>query len=228
MSRQWDRTDHEKAFRIWCETHNWSRVHTDIGCNYETPRRWAEDDFQCKDGCPWHGWDRLEREKQASLQAQVELIEQGNFNPTEHDRAIRRVLMGGPSGPNRAELIKRTIRSDLERAAHWEMIWAKAFYTATGQVVEWSQFNGGESIPPEVFETMQQTLRQGMSPTSFHQCVQAMKMAQEQIDLIRGRPQRRKDEEEATSQEFSVEDLRNLRAKMKAGDTLKLRDSGSA
>ena len=148
MAKQWDKTHHEQAFDAWCETHNWSKVASAVGCAYDTPRRWAEDDFECADGCAFHGWERLERQKNAAIQSQVSLIEQGNFDPVEHNRAIQRVMMGGPNTPNRAELIKRTIRSDLERAAHWELIWSKAFYIATGQVAHWSEFHTTPDFTP--------------------------------------------------------------------------------
>ncbi len=210
MSKRWTKEDHEKAFKVWCETHNMSAVSREVGCSYDTGRRWKDQDCRCPEGCAWHGWDRLEEEKNAAHQAQELLIQKGNFDPIAHDQAIRKILTGGQAPESRAQMIKRTIRSDLERASHWEFLYAKAFYKATGQVVEWSTFQGG-SLTEEVIDKMQGVMTVGLSPTSFEQCVKVMKICSEEINLIRGRPKAAEDQEEE-DKPMSAEELRAHRA----------------
>jgi len=212
MSKVWTKDDHQKAFEVWCDTHNMSAVCRDVGISYDTGRRWKEQDFRCLEGCAWHGWDRLEEEKNAAHQAQELLIQQGNFDPVAHDQAIRKVLTGGASGESRAEVVKRTIRSDLERASHWEFIYAKAFYKATGQVIEWNTFQGG-GLTDEVRDKMQSVMTVGLSPTSFEQCIKVMRVAEEQIGLIRGRPKDSVEHEE-DDKPMTAEELRDLRQKL--------------
>lgn len=210
MSKQWGSNDHEKAFLTWCETHNMSEVARQVGCSYDTGRRWQKDTFSCSDGCAWHGWDRLEEEKNAAHQAQAQLVQEGNFDPVAHDQAIRKVLTGGTNTESRASVIKRTVRSDLERASHWEFIYAKAFYKATGQVIEWNTFQGGH-LSQDVIDKMQSVMTVGLSPTSFEQCIKVMKIAEEQINFIRGRPNERIDEKD-DEKPVTAEELRQIRA----------------
>lgn len=212
MPKRWGSNDHEKAFLVWAETHNMSEVVRQVGCSYDTGRRWKKQDFSCTDGCAWHGWDRLEEEKNAAHQAQAQLVQDGNFDPVAHDQAIRKVLTGGASSESRAAVIKRTVRSDLERASHWEFIYAKAFYKATGQVIEWNTFQGG-NLTQEVIDKMQGVMTVGLTPTSFEQCIKVMKIAEEQINLIRGRPREHFTEAE-DEKPMSAADLREIRAKM--------------
>lgn len=219
---QFTREHHEKAFNVWCETHNWTKVQKEIGCAYDTPRRWAEPDFRCDEGCPWHGWDRLEREKKASLHAQAALIEQGNFDPAEHDKAIRRVMMGGglKQEASRIEALQRTVRSDLERLAHWELIYSKMFFIITGQAIDWTNFNDPSTamvgFDAEVIKKRQDVLRSGLSPTSCDQAVKLMRIAEERIFEIMGRPKTQAVDEEEKIKTLSLDDLRKIRANMKA------------
>lgn len=194
-----------------------SEVSRQVGCSYDSGRRWQKQDFACSDGCAWHGWDRLEAEKNAAHQIQIQLVEEGNFDPVAHDQAIRKVLAGGANSESRAAVIKRTVRSDLERASHWEFLYAKAFYKATGQVIEWNTFQGG-NLTPEQLDKMQGVMTVGLSPTSFEQCVKVMKMAEDQINLIRGRPKDRLDDQEE-DKKITADELREIRARMVAKKT---------
>ena len=187
-----------------------SEVSRQVGCSYDTSRRWEKQDFNCVEGCAWHGWERLEAEKNAAHQAQEILIQDGNFDPVAHDQAIRKVLQGGANVESRAAVIKRTVRSDLERASQWEFIYAKAFYKATGQVIEWHTFQGG-ALTQDVIDKMQGIMTIGLSPTSFEQCVKIMRISEEQIQLLRGRPQVVLEEEE-DDKPMTAEELRAHRA----------------
>jgi len=207
------KADHQVAFETWVETHNWTTTAQKSNAAYETPRRWAKADYRCEFGCAWHGWDRLEKEKNQAHAAQAALVQSGNFDPVAHDMAIRAVLTGGDFSPSHQEAIRKTVRTDLERAAQWEFIYAKAFFLATGQVIQWHTFQEG-SLPTGVEESMQDALRGGLSPSSFEQCVKTMKICEEQINQIRGKPKVREEEDEEGDKKITVSDLRALRAKL--------------
>lgn len=148
-TKQYSVADHQRAFEIWYETENLTRAAEVIGCEYTTIRMWMLDTYRCKYSCPWHGWERIQRERKAALNARFQLIEQGNVDPVAHSQAMMDAVEKEPnpdapkdSLSRRKAAIETIIRSDLERISHFELLYGKIFQQATGLAVDHGGIHG--------------------------------------------------------------------------------------
>lgn len=118
-----------------------------LTCEYSTIRKWMLDTFECRYGCPWHGWDRLERERQAALEARFKLVEAGNVDPVAHNEAMLAAVQQGPTEPQdsysrRVRAVDAIVRSNLEIISHFELLYAKVFQQATGLSLDHAGIHG--------------------------------------------------------------------------------------
>jgi hypothetical protein len=137
--------DHQKAFEIWYETKNLTRTAEVIGCEYTTIRDWQLDTYKCRYNCPWHGWDRLDKERRAALDARFKLLEDGNLDPLAHQQAMTEAVEKAPdldSNLRRQLAVDTIVRSDLERISHFELLYGKIFHQATGVAIDHGGIQG--------------------------------------------------------------------------------------
>lgn len=187
MSNQSHKEDkHEAAFKAWFETRTFARVVQTLGVSHSTAKNWASATFQCPHGCPWHDWDRLAIEHEKALAARLAAYEQGDLDPVLHATAVPDAVPYDPSAKAstdaRRRVVGELVRSDLERAAHWELLYAMAFYQLTGVALPGGKVyrNGREVDAKEVYDM-------GRKIVSFEGGMKAMINAQEQIDNIKER-----------------------------------------
>lgn len=212
---------HQQAFEVWYRTRNWSTVAKELGATWTTTKRWSEADYPCQWGCPWHNYDQLIQERDRAHQARVDLLEKGNVDPVAHDVAIRDAI-AKPHNPNEVfEAAPLVIcRSDLERMGHWEFLWSKVYFHATGIVTNWSEFQGRSVMPEferlELQEKVRGALGGGLAATSLESAVRMLKMIQDQIDGLQGARRRTAgDEAGPAKSEMTIQTLRALKKTIK-------------
>ena len=218
MSRPtYTQTDHKRAFEEFVQNRNYSSCAKLIGCNWETVRKWSDPEFNCLFACPWHGWNKLLEERERAHHARMELLNQGNHDPVDHDRAIRGELARTDHERRTGEYLTQVahveiVRSDIERLQHWEYLWSKVYYDATGMVADWRQFrgiNGADQL--EIENKLREHLRVGLHATSLEQCVRMLATIQEHIDKLQGATRRSPSVSTSDGKIASLEELREMR-----------------
>lgn len=208
----YDSDMHQRAFELFYETRNWRKVATELGLAYQTPFKWAKDDFVCPFGCPYHNWDKIIKQKNEAMQQQLTLIGTGITNAREHDSVVHELLVDEEQ--NRMEAVAKLLKSDFERMSHWEIMYAKIFYDLTGVAVSGSDImRAGEVV------SLKELLQTGLHVTNLEGGIRALGTVQDQIDKLRARngmseasggtlrPAAPKEKEE----ELTISDLRKMR-----------------
>lgn len=210
--------DHQKAFEVWYKTRNWSTVAKTLDANWSTTKRWSEETFPCSWGCSWHGYDQLIADRDKAHQARMELLDQGNYDPVDHELAMRDAI--AKKDPQNNVIVSETsmkiVRSDLERLQHWELLWSKVYFHATGVVTTWREYAGFDTMPEyerlELKEKVRQALTQGLAATSLEQCIRMLKTIQDQIDGLQGARRRTASTSgDPAKKEMTIQELRQLR-----------------
>lgn len=177
---------HEQAYRIYWDTRNYSRVSEKLDIGMDTARNWSKADFPCRFGCQWHNWEKLIIEQQEALTSRVKLFEAGNLDPIAHEACIDGVVKFDPknrtSVEKRREAMSKLVRSDLERAAHWELLYEAVYFQLTGIVLDNSMIvaEGSAKTRRTVYESARKI-------NSFEAGIKALKTAQDQIDGLKTR-----------------------------------------
>lgn len=221
--------DHQKAFEIWYRTRNWTSVAKALDAVWSTTKRWATSDYPCSWGCPWHDYDKLIVDRDKALQARKNLIDEGNFDPVSHDLAMREAISRKTDKTqlacNPAPMI--IVRNDIERIQHWEYLWSKIYFHATGLVTTWREFQGFGALQEferlDLENELRQTLTGGLAATSLDQCIRMLKTIQDQIDGLQGANRKAITNNEPGRKEMTISELRQLRKKIKATSPSKLK-----
>ncbi len=221
--------DHQKAFEIWYKTRNWTSVAQALTANWSTTKRWATHDYPCSWGCPWHNYDELIADRDKALQARKNLIDDGNFDPVSHDLAMRTAISRKTDktqfASNPAPML--IVRNDVERIQHWEYLWSKVYFHATGLVTTWCEFQGFGDMPSferdELEGKLRTTLTGGLVATSLEQCIRMLKVIQDQIDGLQGANRKAITSSTPGKKEMTIGELRVLRQKIKATPAAKLK-----
>lgn len=206
--------DHRKAFDWWLKTRNLSEVARRVGANWETVKNWSTNDFACQWACPWHDWDTLVAEEDRVHQARLVVLNKHNADPVMMDHSIRAAAAAPTQIVDTDSSYKRpSIRPIAERIAHWEYLWAKAFFDATGQVTDWQTFRnlGGD---PDIENQLRQALRSGLHCTSLEQAVRTLKMIQDQIERCLNFDETLLPQED-DHDDVTLDDLREMRAQLR-------------
>lgn len=194
---------HRTAFETWYETRNYSTAAKSVDANYLTPRRWAEDDFDCPHNCPYHNWARLMEERDAALQVRHNLIERGNLDPVQHDLAMRQAISEpGPKGQNPP--VMQIIRSDMERLQHWELLYSKVYFDLTGVALDYGSIKEDD---------VREQYRMGLHVTNAEAGIRMLKTIQEQIDTLQGADRRSQRVNSSTParEQLTLQQLRKMR-----------------
>ena len=217
MTRQYTAEEHKAAFGIWSETRNLTQAARSVGSDWGTVKRWAQPDFKCSENCPWHGWERLLDERERALAAKLALINKGEYDPVEHDKALREAVANQEAPKVLA--IDTIIRSDLERVSQLELLWSKVFYDITGIVTDWKHFrNGGADgiIEDErLRDSLKGVLRGGLHTTSMKDGVGMLKTLRSEIEAIVGNARTAANQTPIEEEQASREELRRLRQMVK-------------
>ena len=174
---------HKLAFETWYETGSWTRAQEALGGNPAlgtTIRRWAKLDFRCRYGCPYHGWENLKAEKQKAIDTHV-----GPLVAVQNEKANNAIAaVNPPPPPLRAGAVDSIIRSDLERLAHLEILYAKAFYHATGISISCPALVDADGNVKSTTDIQDHFTAKGTKPQSFEQSCKTVLSLVDRIALF--------------------------------------------
>lgn len=223
--------DHRIAFEAWyAAKYNYQKAADAAGTSYQTVFRWSEEFYVCMEKCPWHNWDKLKEERERATAARMELIEQGNFDPIAHAAAMQASIKD--KAASRRKVIRNLVRSDIERLAHLELIYAKVFFETTGVPLDYTQVVDPNSIGFDPNTLMKHTLEFKNAEGKINaliKLIDAMRNLKISAGLLSADGVPVQEEEELTPQQeleqnkpLTIEDLRKIREKLAKEDPHKL------
>ena len=223
--------DHQSAFETWYKTRNWSTVAKSLDAVWSTTKRWGESDYPCSWSCPWHDYNKLMADRDAAHQARTNLLNEGNYDPVDHDIAIREAVSRKGDGLNSTKNPPAVVivRADIERLQHWEYLWSKVYFHATGLVTNWSEFQGMTQMVEferlELETRLRDALKGGLAATSLEQCIRMLKTIQDQIDGLQGSNRRSgNNNNDPGKKEMTIVELRQIRETLKNTPPKKLKN----
>jgi hypothetical protein len=175
---------------------------------YLTIHNWAKETYRCKEGCPFHGWERLEAEEAKAQSVKLRPIEE----VTEDVRSQTTIEA-------RRDALERVFRSDIERLTHWEAIYAKLFYhimkipLSIDRLVTLTDSVVSETELIDRYEN-------GLKPRDLGDAVRTLALIQEKIQTLRrdaglytkgGLGPTAESQPKLEGRELSIEDLRSLK-----------------
>lgn len=152
----YDSKMHERAYLLWAETGNMSKVARTLGIAPMTLYRWKDADFRCGQNCAWHNYDVLDQATKRANAARNELLNAGVNDPVQLDLAMReQVELSGQKIARTSKDAKggdypsmELIRRNDAVIGDLEFLYAKAMFLATGQAIRPEHVvldaNGGE------------------------------------------------------------------------------------
>lgn len=220
--------DHKQAFEIYYQHRTYSAIISSMNITQQTLVAWKSPTCRCKWGCPWHDWDKLIAEREAVAQAKIALIENGNYDPVDHDKAVRGALENAPNPRKHAALT--VIKSDLEILNHWEFVYNKIFCNLTGLALEHQNVRTDSSDLDSLLSTAstQDLYRQGLNCETAGEAVRLLALVRDKIDAIKVRMgvnlEAKPEEQEAAKQikPLSLQDLRDIKERLKNEDPERL------
>lgn len=217
--------EHKHAWEVWYETRNRSEIQRQVGCDYTTAKRWQDEDFNCPDGCPYHGYDKLIAKRDAALSKRYELIQQGETNPAKLSMAMQEVVGDAPLDINRHPIrgpVMETIVTDLERLGHWMYIYRKVFYDFTGIPLTFDPTTNEAEITPAQ-EKAREFYRKGLKVTNAEAAARILKMCEEQMDKLQGAKRGADEQKKSEKPMLDIKDLMQLHEQFKENPKEKLK-----
>lgn len=136
MANMRPESDHEKAFLLFSELGSKSAVSRQLQMDRASLVDWSSSTFACPYMCPWHDWDKLIQQRKDAVAAKVELLAGKIYDPEAHEQVIREVVPPDEtrtsSTMSRRRAVETLVRSDIEVLAHYEFLYNKVFFEATG------------------------------------------------------------------------------------------------
>lgn len=176
---------HQQAFELYFQTRSFNKVSTQLELTYSTIFRWSEKDFPCKFGCPYHNWKALIEERERVSKAQIQLIQDRDFDPITSDAAIRQAIDNpnrlAPFNPEAHPTSHAVYRPDLERLAHWEYLYGKVFFDLTGMALDYAH------VKRDVSVSIEQVYAKGMRIQSAEAALRSLAIIEDHITAIRQR-----------------------------------------
>lgn len=150
---------HKKAYELWLETKNASKVARTLGIAPMTLYRWRDVDFHCDWHCPYHDWATLDNATARAQAARNALMDAGVNDPVKLELAMReQVERSGQTIDKIGHEAKHgdypsmeLIRRKDAVIGDWEYLYRKAYWLATGVVL----------APDQVVLTPEQEKEQG-------------------------------------------------------------------
>lgn len=215
---------HRKAFEVFYETRNKSAAGRAAGVTYVTIMNWAYEGYNCRFGCPWHGWDKLIEEKEAALTAQMKMLDQGIYDPVR----IEKGMQDAARNPNAERMfaINKVVRSDMERIGHYEYLYAKVFFHLTGISVAPDNADGftSEQLDEHCNKYLDK-YKQGLILTNFEAGMRVLNSIVDKIKELRNDlGVKDKEDELEGGGTVTIEELRTLRKTIKLMPSSQLDD----
>lgn len=198
--------DHRRAFEIWLVNGSYREVEVKSGIPMYAAVAWAKAEYTCRFGCPWHGWEHLREAQKKAVRKELAPVAEKREREFSMAQAP-----AAPKPPSRYELVRRIVRSDLERLAQLEVLYAKAFYDATGVNLGVPQLIDDQGNVIQAEEILRRFAGSGVKSKSYEQAIRCVSMILSEINKIldssglrRAKPE---DETPAAASSVSVEDL---------------------
>lgn len=210
MSRTSGKEDHKKAWDVWLDTRNFVKVSDITGFSYAAVLKWAKSDYQCRDGCQYHDYDRLKEEVSTLHHVRNKMIAQGEYNPVDHyDAALAEVngKRDAPLSSFHEQPSYEMFRSDKERLSYWELLEERIIYQST--LVPMRPL---ESMTREEYHNFMQD--KGLRVNNLKDAIHCLNIINENIQRIQNKG---KEKETALDQEVvgSMSELKLLRKALK-------------
>jgi hypothetical protein len=170
--REYTADEHKQAYLAWAETGSRQAAADIIGgedWHLHTVQNWARSGFRCQWGCPYHGWDDLKKDKEDKLAETI----------TNADVESDLASISDLPAQSREEALAELVCSDLEQLLHWEAMYNKALYFATGFVRQSKLFETADGKPLTEKQLIE-TYRRGLLPKTFEQGINTIVKIQEQ------------------------------------------------
>lgn len=237
-NRKYTDEDHRRAFEIYWQTRVLRRVSDEMGLDFATVKSWSGE-YACTYACPWHNWDRIRIEREAGIDARLKSMEMGIVDPVQQSAALEAAVAAAdtsawdpdrlsqpmlPQIRERQQVVESMVRSDLERASQWELLYSKIFFQLTGIALDHRLFvKDGQ---PVTEEELKQVFEKGLTLKNMDNGIKALALVQDRIDQLRERmgvysrkpsavppPQApQKAIENQTPEKLGIEELRRLNA----------------
>jgi len=200
--RKYTVDDHRSAYEAWRDGRTFQAAADVIHTSWKVVRRWAEPDFRCEHGCQWHGWENLKS---------AETLKFGQL--TTLDRKLAGQIAERYDQDKTVDLTS-LVRSEIEELVYLEMLRAKAYYLATGDMpdVETLRTVKGGLTRRQLVEMYDK----GPRTKSFESAVRTYLQLSDQVEQLKERSGL-KDSDGAGSQkpaqlpsEFTIDDARLL------------------
>lgn len=215
--------DHQKAYETFRETGNLAAAARAVACTYPTATQWSLASYRCPHGCPYHNWKELAAAANVALQAKVDLLDRGVFNPVVHEQAMKAAVTKAlPKEPSRLDLANAIIRDDLQRLANWELLYRKVFFDLTGIPLDFDQISstaaGFINLEERIKEkAMQEVYSRGCRTVNMESGVRNLQIIEAEIEKIRDRIREQEKPRIEEAADVSVTELRALRDQLRSG-----------
>jgi hypothetical protein len=218
---------HQKAFELFFLNRNWKATAEALETTSHTIYSWSRPIFQCKENCPYHGWDSLIEERTKIQKAQLDAHVRGAQDPLSqgsliHMNADSHVPVSMTPAEAQQSALIGIHKSEVERLTQLELLYNKVFFDLTGIPLAYSQFKDLAAASL----ALKDIYNAGLHATTFREATNALSTILGEIEKCKrrlglidqaGKVTEAPLEEKVSKQEkLTLQDLRNIRNKIDA------------
>jgi hypothetical protein len=171
---------------------------------YLTILDWSRADYKCTWGCPFHNWDELTKQRDAVINNTLDISRQLNTFPSKVDEfsppvlsdqaaydpveTANKVNYDAKLAESKGEVLKlpeRIMRPEAERITHWEYLYAKVFYDATGLPIDYSALKNTDFQKKIGDENIRTLFAMGYRAKSLESAINMLSTIQDQINALK-------------------------------------------
>lgn len=172
---------HRDSFLKWYECRSFRRTAETILPGLKSGSiiitNWSKATFRCRWGCPWHGWNDLAKERDMQIQSGIIPLDKQDLDAAD---------LAEQAKITREEAIKALLKSDIERMTHWEVLWNKVLYHATGILIPCAYVQGDKGVKitdPEKLRAFYKMA--GGQPKTLDVAIRSLSVIQGEINKLR-------------------------------------------
>lgn len=215
------REQHRLSWESFRATRNYQRASDATGVTRMTILKWAGSQFICGFACPYHDYEKLLEDEVRAMKLRSEMVNQGNYDPVSHEAAMRADMEKDGRLQRKKAVIMSLVHSDIERIAHWELIYAKIYFDITGIALDYNNI-----VNPEDMPTKEQILKKGLHINSMKEAIASLALVQAQIDTLKHLTSETRPMAQAVleTEKPSREELRKIKAELETSPERRLTD----
>lgn len=211
MSRHYTSDDHKAAFEAYMEIPTWVHVSRVVDIAPNKAAWWGSPSFKCKEGCPYHNYPALLREREVAVNENILILERGEGTESSSRAIVKRIVDENHNTnyvSGLIETLNKIVRSDLDRIAHWEYIYGMVFSQLTGLELSYDLITDRDGR----LKADSRDYIKGMRIDKAEKCIYLLSHIQEQIEKLRCRvaPDTTGVANESQEPRLKIEDLRAL------------------